>query len=233
MKDQILLFSGGLDSLIAWYYLGKPDCLFVNMHHKYAMQELETIQQIVGVTNMRCIHDDRIALGDKEQPDAYIPMRNAFLAEIGALYAEKIWVISQKGEMNIPDRSEQFFSQTTEYLRFLNNNPRIEVDTPFRNMSKVDMVRWYLAKDYPVDILKLSLSCYNGDRCGRCSSCFRRWVSFELNGLEDEFMVSPWKTDLAQQYLFKATHGLYDADRSNEIIAAMEKREMPLLVSST
>ena len=43
MSKDILLFSGGLDSYIAYFYLQNPTCLFIDLKHKYAEIEKRTV----------------------------------------------------------------------------------------------------------------------------------------------------------------------------------------------
>jgi 7-cyano-7-deazaguanine synthase in queuosine biosynthesis len=222
-KQDILLFSGGMDSFIAWYYLGKPHCLYVDLGHRYAVRERLAIDKLQkAIPDLDVTFDNRLVLGDVEQPDAFIPMRNAFLAEIGALYSYNIWLVAQKGEMTIPDRSPEFFKGISKLTSMLREQT-IKVDTPFKDMTKVDMVAWYRSKGLPIDNLLMTSSCYHGNNCGQCSACFRRFIALELNGLGEKYLVDPWTTPLAKEYLHKAKTGRYEQDRAEEIIAVLEK----------
>jgi 7-cyano-7-deazaguanine synthase in queuosine biosynthesis len=224
MSKDILLFSGGLDSLIAWYYLNEPKCLYVNLGHKYNIKERIATDSISKAVGMDLTVDNRLSMGDFEREDAYIPMRNSFLAHIASLYGDKIWIVAQKGEMDIPDRSPKFFNEITDLLKFLNGNLNIQVSTPFSDMTKTDMVSWYVEQGLPIDILKLTSSCYNGDRCGTCPACFRRWVSMELNSISEYYKVNPWETPLAQVYAQRAKEGYYNYQRTDEILLALKRK---------
>lgn len=225
MEKNILLFSGGLDSLIAWYYLDKPVCLYVDIGHRYNKTEKESIQRVAKLTEMTIIIDRRIYLGDQERGDAFIPMRNSFLLHTAALYADNIWIAIQKGEMEIPDRSDKFLEAIGSLLSFLQER-EIKVDTPFREMTKTEMVRWYLERGHPVEALYTTTSCYNGNSCGECAACFRRWVSMELNGLTECYRIDPWTTPLAKEYLKRAKKGRYDEERNNEILMALKRKHI-------
>ena len=45
-NKKILLMSGGLDSLIGWFYLGKPKPIYCKMGHKYEDKELKCIKNL-------------------------------------------------------------------------------------------------------------------------------------------------------------------------------------------
>ena len=228
MKNKdVLLFSGGLDSLVAWYYLDKPKCLYVDLGHKYSEREKKAIGNLKELINIDITIDDRLNLGDVEEFDANIPMRNSFLAHIAAIYGERIWLIVQKGETNIPDRSMDFYNDVTYLLRGLNENNEIEVDSPFWKMTKADMVGWYIDDGYPKEVLLASRSCYNDyDKpCGFCPACFRRFVALELNGLKEDYeIILPWETTTAQHYWERAKNEEYCNQRNIEIIEALRKK---------
>lgn len=234
MEKDVLMFSGGLDSLIAWFYLDKPKCVYCALGHKYQHKEFEAIDKLVDELaiwgeEMEVTVDKSLQLYDIEEEDANIPMRNSFLAHIGALYGDNIWLIVQKGETNIPDRTMNFFNNVTHLLRDLNENNEIEVDSPFWDMTKADMVNWYVEEGFPIGLLLKSSSCYSrmvGEHCGECSACFRRWVALSLNDIEEDYKVNPWETELAEEYLEKAHNGYYVEQRNEEIIRALRRKEV-------
>ncbi len=165
-------------------------------------------------------------LGHHEDETAHIPLRNLFLLMRGALYKEHVCLVAQKGERNIPDRSAEFFKQATEMLTIASGQP-ITCDPVFAEMTKTDMVRWYLKTGLNPEILNISVSCYSGKemhQCGACSSCFRRWVAFILNDLEDPFLNGLMTWEGTSVYYAKASQGTYYEDfRNKEILAALDK----------
>ena len=53
--------------------------------------------------------------------------------------------------------------------------------------TKAQLVAEYL-RAWPPDLLYETVSCYDaGGFCGRCQSCFRRWIAMSANGLEEEY----------------------------------------------
>lgn len=184
MSKEILLYSGGMDSYIAWHYLNKPDTLYVILGHRYQHKETYAVRKTISMTKILLC----LGMGKYEKADAEIPMRNLLLSMLGALEgADKIWMISQEDEMlSIPDRSERFFMESSDLISFLLGR-RILIDTPFRTMDKTDMVAWYKKEGNSIEDLLCTIGCYsyeNGyDHCGNCPACFRRWIALANNDI--------------------------------------------------
>ncbi len=226
MKD-ILLFSGGMDSFIAWHYLDKPTNVYFALGHRYERKELVAIINLNDRLDMGTIVDDRINLSDQEQEDAHIPMRNMLLASLAFYYGDKIWITIQKGEADLPDRSEKFFQRFSKLMRGLNGGKQVQVDSPFWHMTKAGMVKWYVEEGLSVEDLLETVSCYDPELygpCGNCKACFRRWVALSCNDIEERYLTDPWKTDIAHAYLDRALAGHYDIQRNREIIVSMRKK---------
>jgi len=214
---EILLYSGGLDSYVAWWYLGKPKTLYCRLGHRYEAMELEAIKRTIPGT---VIDDTLVNLGRNwEEADANIPARNLFLVLVAGMYgADKVWLVVQEGEMEIPDRSEEFFEMATGVCSFLLGR-EVVVDTPFRQMTKVDMVRWYMEQGLPVEELLKTRSCYSkGDKpCGECGACFRRIMSLRLNGVDEEMEVKVEDSKIVKEYYRKWKEGKYRGKRGEEM----------------
>lgn len=235
IEKEILLFSGGLDSVIAWFYLNKPKCMYVNLGHRYMNNEIESIKNLQSKFNLfpDVVFDDHLSLKDYEQPDAYIPLRNLFLAMLGTFKANKVWVIVQRGEMDLADRSAEFFRETSKLLSQVLGR-KIVICTPFETMTKQDMVNWFLHTvniDLPLEtriqILKTSRSCYENleGECGQCSACFRKWISLEANGIDAKywFLKDPNKWSGVRTYIRKMMKGEYDPERTQQTISVLRK----------
>lgn len=224
MRD-VLLFSGGLDSLIAWYYLGKPQPVYVPLGHRYQKGELEAVQDFNRKLGMDTIITKELPLGNFEKWDANIPFRNAFLVLMASYYGNTVWLALQKGELNVPDRTKTFTKEMTLLLSlFKPNITLVKVDSPFWDMTKADMVRWYKDAGLDINTLLSTTSCYYGTRCGVCPACFRRWVALAVNGIEEKYEKNPWDSVLAVDYAIKAHNGVYDRERCNEITAALNTK---------
>lgn len=198
--NDVLLFSGGMDSYIAWYFLIKPNSVYCDLGHRYAKIERQKIALCEKSVGMNCKIETRLNLADWEELDANIPMRNLFLAALAAKDpdVDVIWLICQEGETSIPDRSPDFMAKAGELLSILNSRP-VRVQSPFLNQTKVDMVGWYIKTQSLVDpgclnLMANTIGCYQPiqysnsvKHCGRCAACFRRWVAFKYNKVENDF----------------------------------------------
>ncbi len=176
--NEVLLFSGGMDSFMAYKILGKPKTLYVKMDHRYQDEEIKRVLALVPDTRIL----DMPVLGQFEEEDATIPMRNLFLAMMAALQGYTlIWVVTQKDEMSIPDRSMDFMSKASDMLSSLMGR-EIVVQTPFEKLDKTDMVQLYIDEGHNIDELLKTWACYypvRGEHCGNCPACFRRFVALK------------------------------------------------------
>lgn len=230
---DVLLFSGGLDSFIAYKFMAEelklsPILLYFPISHRYEKQEIQAIGKLQSAGHIPKVKFDySLYLKEWEESNANIPMRNMLLATAAARYGDTIWLTVQKGETNIPDRNPEFFDYFSEMLTYLNERP-ITLHSPFFEITKVQMVEWYRKKELDPEALRMTFSCYHptkdGIGCGECGACFRRWASFELNGYAEPFQVKPWRSTLARDYWKKAIAGAYGEGRDEEIIKALTKR---------
>jgi len=225
-KKDVLMWSGGLDSTIAYFYLGKPRTVFVDLGHRYANIERLTTATLAKELDMDYVVDTRLFLGDMEKEDAEIPMRNMFLAMVGALYGDNVYMVFQKGEQSLPDRSIRFVKGASRLLSYLNSRT-VEVCNVFPHLTKAQMISWYRSKGYSVDILYETVSCFSEDEseipCGRCKACFRRWIAFECNHLPVGFNNDITKWDGIQEYVKKMKAGEYDQQRVKETKIVLER----------
>ena len=207
--SDVLLFSGGMDSFMAWRLLGHPRCLYVALDHRYQFRELETIQVLTELTKRLPQSLDveiinRLSLGDLEQPDGFIPLRNLLLAACATLSgASTVYLGGLRGESS-RDKSRRFFRDASRLLTFLEGRP-VQVQAPFRHMTKTQLVRTYLRRfpDGPFALLA-TRSCYaefsmqDVVGCGRCMACFRRWVAMTNNGITEAYQETPWTWNVVQ-----------------------------------
>ena len=47
---MILLFSGGIDSFVAWHYLNKPKTVYFNLQSRYSLREISVVKKLIPTT---------------------------------------------------------------------------------------------------------------------------------------------------------------------------------------
>lgn len=213
MQNVILLFSGGLDSYIAWYYLNKPQTVYFSLEHKYDNIERQIVKTLIPET----IIDNSLFLADQEQEDSFIPLRNIYLMMMASKYATTIYLGGVKEDRAI-DNTEKAFLEIGEFLSKYSGK-KIQIISPFRHLMKWEIVKWYLDKGLNVDDLYQSVSCYSGvtNYCGKCKSCFRKWVAFKKNNLYLLFE----NNELVQEYKLNAKNDMYDSERNKFLLEVL------------
>jgi len=213
---MILLFSGGIDSYVAYHYLNKPQTVYFDLGTPYSSKEIMVIQKLIPST----IIDYSLNLGSRQIGEkAYIPFRNLYLAMLAAKYDDTIVIAGVKDD-DVSDKNEQIFQKFSYLLSELEDRP-IQVMSPFWNMTKEEVIAWYLQR-YTADNLLKTVSCYSQEDtiyCGRCPSCFRKWCALKANNIDLDFYNKP----LMKEYYEKALAGNYIPERNKLIIKLVEE----------
>ena len=231
---KVLLFSGGADSLI-FNYLLNPDILLVIPHgNKYEQQELMHINNLIEkkiIDKTKVVFDKRLFLGDIERVDSIIPLRNLFFIEIATFYGEEIFLGSVFGDRS-SDKSIEFFNKCSDILTYVYQDShwckerKILVSSPFKELTKTELVKLFLEKGGDSTHLLESYSCYGGEKPeGWCKACFRKWVSLENNNIDtkDYFQNNPWDAPWLPEILPKILKHEYRGREDFEIIEALKK----------
>lgn len=216
---MILCLSGGLDSVIAYYYLNKPKTVFFD-YGDYTKVEKERVLAIAPNT----IIDTSLNLAGKAfGKTAYIPYRNLLFASLASRYSSIIAMAGVKDDV-VPDKSPEAFSKMGEALTFMGDGTIIDVVSPFWDMTKADIVSWAidnLSTDDLETVLVNSISCYHptpeGNECKNCPSCFRKWNALDANGIRTQFN----NLALMKEYLDRAKNGEYIPERNASIIKSV------------
>lgn len=236
--NRLLCYSGGMDSFIAWHFCKRPATIYVPLGHKYECKEWQAICDTIPST----IYGSRMCLGRYEKDDAWIPARNLILVLVAGaelemhkkenLGAGEIILVVQKGEMSIPDRSAKFFMDVSKIVSE-QMEMDIKVSTPFANMTKVEMVRWYLENIGDIEKLRKTVGCFGSisgkvlnpfRHCGGCASCFRRSVAFEANNVPlDNMKCDIRKWNGIEEYIRKMKDGKYEAERTKETLTVLKR----------
>lgn len=130
-------------------------------------------------------------MGDP-QPATYVPNRNMIFLALAAAYAETngvsdIFYGAQRHDIyGYWDTTPQFLASLNEVYS-LNRKTPIQIQAPFVQFSKADILRLGLEMD--VDYAQ-TWSCYEGKEaaCGRCPTCAERLQAFAEVGIEDPIL---------------------------------------------
>jgi len=238
----VLLFSGGMDSLMINSLL-KPDILLnVSMNSTYDDRERETFPNLISEFEDLIYLDRELDLARYERDDAIVPNRNAHLVLLASHYGETIWLGSVSGDRSF-DKDEMFYWYMETLLNHMwqaqhwTEERTFTVSSPFKDRTKTDLVEEYLEKGGQPQYLLDSYSCYEGGQyhCGHCKACFRKWVALENNGIMTLAAVSksikgkpywlqePWEAPWLEEILYQIYNGGYRGIEDKDIIDALDK----------
>jgi 7-cyano-7-deazaguanine synthase len=219
--NRIILipWSGGLDSTASLIMAIESGCsvktVFFNYGQEYVEKENKTVQQLIKtISNSIEVTKERwkahhvidISILYKHTQKQFngdwghiFPLRNYILLKESSLllkdisYSE-IWFSCIQGEIPFSggDKSIVFLAEMQKEL--LSEN--IILTTPLIGLNKSDIIRWSQQKNYRYEIIKNTLSCFNGETdvpCGKCQACFNRLVGFASAGVSKDvgFIPSP------------------------------------------
>ena len=151
-----------------------------------------------------------------------VPARNLFLAARGSQYGEEVWIVANKRSdesVGAKDKTSRFYNQSSVLFSEFYGT-RIRVRSPFLGQSKLEMVQEYLKKGGSLDALKGTFSCYSpveGDHCGICYACFKRYKLFQDLNVEYNFHYPPhdgpnWHNYILQEQKKRGTDQNKEAD---------------------
>ena len=228
--NMVLLFSGGMDSVI-FDHLLKPDVLlYLPTGSKYEYIETQKLDDLamkgyIDSTKL-VVLSDVLDLSLFERDDAIVPNRNAFLLLFASLYGETLILGSVQGDRSY-DKDEVFYTRMSDLLNHMwqeqhwTEAKNFTVMSPYKNTTKTQLVKDYLADGGKPEILLESYSCYEGKEqlCGWCKPCFRKWVSLHSNGIttpEKYYKYNPWDApwlpELKSMLLEGTYRGMEDID---------------------
>ena len=199
MKKKILLFSGGLDSILLDWKV-KPDILlYVDMHTRYSEREIEHLKTLPNYYTDRLIIKD-LPLGEYEKPNYFLPYRNLILIAIALQYAPKVY-LGFTYQDNSLDCRETFMTKASSIFRFLNKDNKdmmgwdakdFCIKASYKDYTKSEMVRDCLELGMPPEWIQNTRTCYSGESkkgCGLCLPCWNKAVALLNNNLfrEDLF----------------------------------------------
>lgn len=208
--DNVMLYSGGMDSTVLLYKL-KPNvkalmCNYGQRHRK----EIEYARDICIENRIKwdtidisaihpLIHKGALS-GHEPVPEGHYaeesmkatisPNRNMIILSIAvahaiAIGARNVWYAAHAGDHAIyPDCRPEFVEALDKAIYLGNRWSEIHLVAPFLQMSKSDIVQE--GTRYGVPFAR-TWSCYKGGElhCGKCGTCVERREAFQLAGAED------------------------------------------------
>ena len=235
--NMVLLFSGGMDSVI-FDHLLKPDVLlYLPTGSKYEYIETKKLDDLAMkgyIDNKKLVVlPDVLNLSLFERDDAIVPNRNAFLLLFASLYGEILILGSVQGDRSY-DKDEIFYDKMMALLNHMwqeqhwTEEKTFKVMSPYKNTTKTQLIKDYLADGGKSEILLESWSCYDPQvkyllhpeqLCGWCKPCFRKWVSLHNNGItipenyyKNDPWDAPWLPELKPVILEGRYRGMEDID---------------------
>lgn len=232
---SVLLFSGGMDSLIMNRLL-KPDVLLVvSMGADYEDREFGSILNLskhgdIDGGKVKILYDV-LGLRAYERDDAIVPNRNAHLVLLASMYGETIWIGAVSGDRSY-DKDEQFCAHMKALLDHMweeqhwTERRTFRVEIPFKILTKTRMVANYLMCGGSAASLLRSYSCYsNAQPCGHCKPCFRKWVALVNNDIvipPNYFAADPAQAPWLPELLPAIRAGKYRGAEDADIARALE-----------
>ncbi|HWY36773.1 MAG TPA: 7-cyano-7-deazaguanine synthase [Nitrosopumilaceae archaeon] len=189
---SIILFSGGIDSLLTWSILKEfsdPIALIID----YYQNEEEEIAATNLIKHYNIDHRyeyiPTLSQPDNKHETNYIPCRNAIMLMIAASHAIKEEAsliglgINKDDYTDYVDCRLDFILTCEDLLRYYSKNLMINV--PLLWLTKTEIIKKALDKNLA---LNLTWTCYtpvNGLSCGACNACKLRLKSFAELGQID------------------------------------------------
>jgi 7-cyano-7-deazaguanine synthase in queuosine biosynthesis len=202
-----IMYSGGLDSYIAYHVAksGKytPQLIHVDLGHPYAGKEKKAMDEI-GLPYTSINASELYPAISHRITNHIIPSRNVLFAVVGSMFNSRVWICALDGEQygKENDKSVAFFNDISALLSFTNNffQKRTIVESPFlrAHQSKVEVVNWAVRNLKAVELRQMlsTNSCYSSEEghCGKCLTCYKRYVALRLNGFKENVLVALFKS---------------------------------------
>jgi 7-cyano-7-deazaguanine synthase in queuosine biosynthesis len=243
LLDEICLVSGGADSTIAWYLMGKPKAIYIDIGQSYASKEKHKLE----ILKIDPIIIDLYSTGignNGEKWKHIIPGRNFLFLTIAAEFlrdgGELIFsaVDGEGYNSGKGDKSQAFIVKWQEWYRALTSKV-IGISTCVER-TKAGWLKEFASRGNSLDIIRYNtITCFSDEdgQCGKCQACLRKYLSFMTNGLDiaEDFNIYPMigakeYVDKYKDVLSKAlklnNYSHYSLVRCTEDLAAIEKAEM-------
>lgn len=242
MKHILILYSGGLDSLIMRHYAkvyhptAKVTYVWYDIGQEYARKEEAVLPDYVIKHKLEWLEtavDNSKTDKESLYKDIFIPGRNLVLAVNAACryLPNEIWMGALQGEVHdkATDKNYKFLELLNATLTYVLSpfKTRALVRFPLADagLNKLTATAWALQNNLPVKYITRSSSCLSGEsgNCGKCIVCLRRWGIFNQLAIpEDKFNVHPLEHEPHMKVIEEMMFGdYYDEHRKSEILPAL------------
>lgn len=232
-STDILSFSGGMDSLAAYYLMGKPLPVFVDYGQKHVDREREMVRTVASnsLVEMKLPSPQEVKEGFGNPDEAWdadgfkIPARNfVFFSALSSHIAygsseARLAIGAYEGEISEKnrDKSVTFFSTLSDlFSEYFHGH--VVVESPVSRMTKVEVANVLAGED--LDHWQIPF-CDSGTRCADCKSCFNAGLAFELSDIEmDDPRYNEWLDDLLDSNTatyYRNNLDAYEGRRKREI----------------
>jgi 7-cyano-7-deazaguanine synthase in queuosine biosynthesis len=180
-RKTVVLLSMGYDSLSIWHHLGRPPAVHFDLGSRYTDPEKARYEKLRVTCPQLLPVQDLQWLGEREQDDAWIPLRNLIMIVHAAALGFDDIVIAAPSDW-APDKRLSFTLSASLAMRIAQPGAGYRVRRPLSHWTKARLIA-----ATPADLLKeLAYSCYAGTEpeCGRCTACGRALIAHLAAGRE-------------------------------------------------
>jgi len=236
-NKSVLLFSGGMDSVMFDLLLDPDVLLYIPTGSNYEDIETLKIKQLAedGIIDKDklIILEDNLDLAMFERDDLIVPNRNAYLVLMASHFGETIYLGSVYGDRSF-DKDKTFYKLMEDLLNHIwqeqhwTEERKFTVSSPFKDTTKTELIKQYINKGGNVQNILDSYSCYRGEpqACGICKPCVRKAVSMICNDIkipEGYFEKDPLSAPWIQEVLPLMKEGKYRGREDEEFLLALKK----------
>lgn len=193
MKRAIILLSGGIDSAVCAAIAKQWGFEIYALSFDYGQRHIRELQAASRLANdfeaieHKILTIPALAAITNEQP--YVPARNTIFLALALGYAETVgatdlFIGINADDTYFPDCSPMFYHAFNS-LASVALKQRVVLNAPIMNLTKSEVIK--KGAEFGVDFAK-TITCYEGDYCGRCPACKIRMAGFEKAGIVDPNM---------------------------------------------
>lgn len=236
-NKSVLLFSGGMDSVMFSKLLNPDVLLYIPTESSYTKRESECIDNLVSkgiIDRNKLVRlENTLSLKRFERDDFIVPNRNAFLILLASMYGETIYLGSVYGDRSL-DKDKTFYKLMEDLLNHMwdeqhwTEKREFKILDPYKSYTKTELLRMYIEQgNDPNDILE-SYSCYEGKQCacGVCKPCSRKFIALVNNDIKipkGYFRNDPLKAEWLERAIPLIKEGKYRGREDQDFLNAFKK----------